>query len=88
MERRVGRVRIDASTFGELFDFKGAVIWGVSIDEFNIISLLIEHPDMPVIREGDKMVDVAVSLTTTYAENGGITKIERVQPPKLEAIDG
>lgn len=63
--RNVGRVIISAEKQAELLDFKGMVIWGVGLDRFNRVELLVEHPDLPGVMDGDVIPEVVPSYAVS-----------------------
>lgn len=86
-KRHAGYIAIDSKFFGRLLDFEGAILWSAKVDDFGVVRILVEHPDLPLVKEGESIKDIYVTHTVTFADNGVITKLERTDPPKLATLD-
>ena len=87
LDKNVGHIQIDSKTLMQMLDFEGGVIWGVRLDDFGIVELLVQHPDMPKVKEGMPIEKVWISHRATYGDNGVILRTERVDPPKRKSND-
>ncbi len=82
-----GHVCISSELLLNMLDFQGGTIIGVSPGRFigigvEEINLVIEHPDMPEVKEDGTLEQVCPILTFHYGDNGVIIRLERIQPPK------
>jgi len=93
MEKKLhkGIVCISSELLLNLLDFQGGAITnispsrfiGVGIDEINLV---IEHPDMPEVKEDGTIEQVCPMLTVHYGDNEGIIRLERTHPPKSVTV--
>ena len=81
-------IRLDLKLLLEMLDFKGGDIRRVYTDDgyihSNFCSILIEHPDLPVVPLGQMAVPITPSYTKYFGDNGGLIRIERTDPPKKQ----
>uniref|UniRef100_A0A6M3L504 Uncharacterized protein n=1 Tax=viral metagenome TaxID=1070528 RepID=A0A6M3L504_9ZZZZ len=82
MKRNVGKIELDSIFMGAILDFEGLIIHSAEVTKFNTLSLIVEHPDLPLVSDGEALQTVWVAMKATYGDNGVITKLERYEPPK------
>ena len=79
-------IRIDQKMLLKMLDFEGGEIRGVRLQSEYLVSPDIEvaliHPDLPEIRAGQIAITICPTFTRTYAEHGGLVKVERTHPAK------
>lgn len=89
MEVRHGaKIRIDKKLLAEILDFEGATIHKVfEPDEYlnpTYFYVIVEHPDLPAVPQNETLPVVTPIMQSYYDEDGGLLKIERIDPPKKE----
>jgi hypothetical protein len=82
MKRRLGKFVLDGKMLTDHFDLKGGWIWDAKVEEANRVTLLIEHPDFPEVEENQFIPEILCIYRQTFGENGIITQVERITPPK------
>ena len=81
-ERHAGYIPMSSKLLMEILDFKGGIIWGANLTDFGVLEILIEHPDLPLVKETEALQRIVLIHKATYAKNGVITRLERTDPPK------
>ena len=85
-KRHAAIIQIDYKLLPHFLDFDGATIHRVytpdNLWKPDVFRVVIEHPDLPEVKENEELQVVLPILEATYGENGVITKIKRVDPPK------
>ena len=64
----------------ELLQFKDGEIFDARVnnwDRSGFIELIIEHIELPEVKEGDCLTKISSSYTTTYSSTGAILDIKR-----------
>ena len=84
--RHAAKVKIKKSLLLQMLDFNGGNLRRV-VDEYNILEpdcivLVIEHPALPAVDEAEELPCVQPVYQTYWAKQGGIIKVERIEPPK------
>ncbi len=82
--KHAGYIQIDSKALGRILDFEDAVIWSARVDRFNVLEILIEHPDLPEVIEWKEIPILQIAHTATYGDNGVLLKLERTDPKKGE----
>ena len=87
-ERRIARIKTSGKLLLKMLDMEGGVIWNIkSADEFGDIEMLIEHPDLPLVKVADPMPEMQIMYQIHYGENGSLLSVERIDPPKKKQDD-
>jgi len=88
METNAAIIKIDAKTLLKILDFEGGTIHRAYMPKElwqpKEVWITLEHPDLPEVSRGDILIRIVPIYATTYGDNGGIIKVERVDPPKKE----
>lgn len=89
--RHAGIVEIDVELLLKIFDLEGGELHDIHMRDgclpHKIIQLVIEHPDFPKVGRHEPLEHVIIAHQATYGENGVPIKIERVNPPKRNAVE-
>ena len=86
IERHLGKIRIYSRLLLKIMDFEGGIIWDIrQADEFGIIALTIEHPDLPLVQDAQPIPVILPSYTSHYGTEHSLLRIERVDPPKVNS---
>lgn len=72
---RIGIVQIDSEILLNWLKFEGGTIRGVKQDFNGVVELLVEHPDMPEVKEKDSIPIVPVTYSFNYIILGRISPI-------------
>jgi hypothetical protein len=78
--RHIGKIRISEKTLLDWLQFDGGAIRGIQLSDFiasDTIEILIEHPEMPIVREGELVPEVWPLYSASY-EAGRLTDIKRI----------
>ena len=89
-KRHAAIIEIDKDFLLRLMEFQGGKIYRIYtrddyFDPPNFF-VVIEHPDLPEVEEGQPLAQVKITMATTFGENGVPIKIERMDPPKKQKI--
>lgn len=80
MMTNVAIIDISAKVLLEILDFEGGEVVGIRFPveyyKGQIIELVLEHPDLPEVREGDQLTHIIPAYKGTQRER------KRVDPPK------
>ena len=79
----IARVRVSQEVLLRFLDFNGGHIRSISQSEYYpSLVLVIEHPDMPLVREGEMIPDIMPEYTTSQTDNH--IRTDRIFPPKIK----
>jgi hypothetical protein len=85
-ERHGAVIRLDLTLLKAMLDFKGAVIHRVYMDddylEPRYCNILMEHPDLPVINDGERASVITPIYMRTYGKNCQLVGVDRIEPKK------
>lgn len=82
MGKHIGYIRIDSKFLSKILDLDGAVIWNARVNDFNVLEILLEHPDLPEVEESSPLPFVHITQEAEYGDNGVLLQIKRISPPK------
>jgi len=84
--RNAAIIELNMKLLLDMLDFKGGIIHRVYTPDdlinpsyFNVV---IEHPDLPEVEDGERLPVVTPTMQSFYGEDGSLLKIERIDPPK------
>ena len=81
VEKNIAIIKVDKESILKMLQFEGGVIHDVRINQDyfmpNQIEFVIEHPDLPLMIEGDFLL----TIIPTYKDAGSLARID---PPKGE----
>lgn len=84
-ERHIAKIKTSGKLLMKMLDLEGGVIWYIRPAEwFGDIEMLVEHPDLPLVKVAEAVPVVDIAFQLTYGEDGSVISIERVDPPKKE----
>jgi len=85
-EKHAAIIRIDKKVLLKVLDFEGGEIHRVyEAEQYfkpDYICIVLEHPDLPAVREGEWMVEITPIMQVRYGEDGSLLGIERESPEK------
>ena len=83
VEKNIAVIKVDKESILKMLQFEGGVIHDVRINQNyfmpNQIEFVIEHPDLPLMIEGDFLTTIVP--TYNLKEDGSL---KRIDPPKKE----
>ncbi len=86
MENHGAIIQVDIKTFLKMLDFKDGIIHNIKKNDEvwqpGILEMVLEHPDLPLVRDGDYLQKITPTYLMRQGENGVIIEIERTDPPK------
>ncbi len=82
MKPNAGRVTIDESILLDFLDFRGGTIIAVTQKDYGRIELVIEHPDMPSVKEFASIPNVKPLMSRTE-DSVGRYIVTRIEPAKV-----
>ena len=83
LQKNIAIVPVTSKLLCDILDFKGGQIRQARVNDFgNEVELVIEHPDMPIMFEGNALMKITPLLQVTYGDNGVPTRISRIEPRK------
>jgi len=92
MERHGAIIKVDIKTLLKMLGFKDGIIHNIKInDEIwqpGILEMVLEHPDLPLVRDGDYLQKITPVYLMRQGENGVIIEIQRTHPQKQEVREG
>ncbi len=88
MSRNGAAIRFDIKTFLKMIDFEGGDIHSIKLNEPYLppedIVILLEHPDLPEVKQGEMVTEIRPIYQSTYGDNGCLIRIERIEPKKIK----
>ena len=71
MSRHMGRIIVDTELLGELLQFRGAHFVVAQVNqETGCLEIVLEHPDMPEVKEGESAPIVTPWYRMEYYPDG------------------
>ena len=88
-ERQAAILKVDFKVLTRVLDFEGATVHRIyTPDEYlnpGYFCLVLEHPDLPVIKENERLSEITPIMQANYGEGGSLLSIERIEPKKLKS---
>ena len=84
-KRYAGKIELDTKLLLDILDLKDGEIHSIQLDDYlphKTLTMIIEHPDMPLVKESEPLRNIYLTHQITYGDNGVPTKLERIEPPK------
>jgi len=86
-EHHAAIFKIDFKVLTKMLDLEGAVIRRVYVQQDEYFNpqwfcLVIEHPDLPVVKESERLNEITPTMQMNYGADGSLLSIERASPEK------
>jgi len=83
-ERHAAIIKVSKKRFLKGLDFEGGIIHRVYEPEVYFepdhFCVVLEHPDLPKVNQGDLLYTIQPIYQFSYGEDGSLIKIERIEP--------